>query len=323
MKRTQSSSRFVSARLPMCCLALGLICFLGDQAYGVTGVFLADTHYGHGSTATNQATIDYINALPGTTFPAQVGGGVVGTPRGVMVAGDLTENGTQAQWDLFKADFGLLGENRLNYPVYEGAGNHDGSGSSSPIVTDIRTRNPQRPDVVGISPNGSDYSWDWENVHFVQLNHEATGDTLDFLGTDLTQNVGNSGRPVVLMQHYGWDDFSNGGSWFPPEEKEAMYEVIKDYNIVGIFHGHWHSQEFSNWRGIDIYRIGCTKQRPVDEGRSVVLQIEGDQMIVAGRSGPNWNSNLHQKTIDLPEPASLSMLALGGLALLRRKRRDK
>lgn len=31
-----------------------------------------------------------MNALPGASYPAAVGGGVVNTPRGVLLIGDLT-----------------------------------------------------------------------------------------------------------------------------------------------------------------------------------------------------------------------------------------
>ena len=109
----------------------------------------------------------------------------------------------------------------------------------------VLTRNPVFP-----LPH---YSWDWDDVHFVQLNlfPGYTSDpncsepplwcdpmaSLYFLQEDLALNVGNSGRPVVLVHHYSaewWVPLS----WF--QTHTDYNNVIAPYNVIGIFTGHLH-----------------------------------------------------------------------------------
>lgn len=90
----------------------------------ITFFITSDTHYGveaDGAIPANQATIDIMNAMPGTAYPVSIGG-TVDTPRGVVVTGDLTEAGLTEEWGWFTADYGINGEGRVNYPVYEGWG---------------------------------------------------------------------------------------------------------------------------------------------------------------------------------------------------------
>jgi hypothetical protein len=142
------------------------------------------------------------------------------------------------------------------------------------------------------------YSWDWNDIHFVslgvmgaderssqdidishqdrcQLNFDSTkftycGDTdfagpdpgkaLDFLKDDLAENVGTSGRPVIVMQHYGFDDFSLGKQcgqatdddgdniadtcryqvWWTPSQQLAEWNALASYNVAAMFTGHLH-----------------------------------------------------------------------------------
>ncbi len=118
----------------------------------------------------------------------------------------------------------------LNYPVYEGAGNHDGGISTSTRGGDVRRRiierNPKRPSVTNISGNGLHYSWDWDDVHFVMLNEYAglengerypgnpaylrkmqsygnpAEESLRFLRKDLKEKVGESDRPVLIKRRH-------------------------------------------------------------------------------------------------------------------------
>jgi len=183
----------------------------------VTFFVCSDTHYGMTYTIqnANRTAIDNMNWLPGTEYPAAVGGGIVHSPRGVVVCGDLTD-GKSEQWSQFMEDYGVNGEGRLAYPVYEGLGNHDGP-VGGPVREGIKKRNSQRRGLTNISNNGLHYSWDWDDVHLVQLNIYA-GDirdkqvgrdfrsridmgkenepefSLSFLIEDLAENVGDSGR---------------------------------------------------------------------------------------------------------------------------------
>lgn len=45
------------------------------------------------SLKTNQGLLRWLNEIPGTPFPAGLGGGTVPLPMGVIHAGDIIDNG--------------------------------------------------------------------------------------------------------------------------------------------------------------------------------------------------------------------------------------
>ena len=132
---------------------------------------------------------------------------------------------------------------KIHFPTLEGMGNHDfyniaTDGFGWPFVfSKIKARNPLRdwasynetensgatlPELersrlqqYSYEPNDGHYSWTWDDVRFVQLNEYAGGgilyasrsryahNALKFLANDLATNVGTSGAPVVIVQHYG------------------------------------------------------------------------------------------------------------------------
>ncbi len=145
-------------------------------------------------------------------------------PQGVIHVGDIVDNGdkgptkyhlAETEAAAFSAQWGINGsEGRLKWPVREVHGNHDSPHGDGPIISLIRERNSQRKGVSNLAKNKLHYSWDWGNVHFVALGI-VVGDapqvtrkrryaplgSLPFLEEDLRTQVGNSGRPVVLVNH--------------------------------------------------------------------------------------------------------------------------
>ena len=259
----QMSSMFCAASLT----------FAAPPARDVTFLSTSDSHYREpdhkfGShNDLNRASIDEMNRIAGAPWPAQLGSDNIVKPRGVVVLGDLIDEGDRAengrqlsaeQYKFFQSDFGLDGsDGLLKYPVFEGWGNHDGppigkekSGFSS--QGEIKRRNLIRKEkklISNLSENGLHYSWDWDDVHFVQLNlypadkqregvhyspvwHDPQG-ALTFLKSDLAQKVGTSGRPVVLMSHCGFDT-----DWWTPADWKDLYDAAKSYNIVLYLYGH-------------------------------------------------------------------------------------
>ena len=107
--------------------------------------------------------------------------------------------------------------------------------------------------ILGGSLN---YSWDWHGVHFVQLNTWA-GDTdrqyspglglngMEWLRRDLAHYVGDSGRPVVLIQHYALNDATQNDGWTSANKTEFK-AAIAPYNVVAIFSGHSHALEYQS-----------------------------------------------------------------------------
>ncbi len=231
--------------------------FTTCQKNDVTFFFASDLHLNQPWNATNinsQEMIERMNALPGTAYP-NTPGGTVARPRGLLLAGDLTNYyGVPGQWYEFTNDYGVVnGEGRIDFPVYEGYGNHDFDTLSDPptispespltdvVIDGIRSRNEQRAEEVNVSSNGLHYSWDWDSVHFVSLNlypgfnNPYSKGSLAFLEKDLANNVGVSGRPVVIFFHYDL------GALRSRRTAAAFYYAIHDYNVIGIFHGHTHT----------------------------------------------------------------------------------
>jgi len=210
-----------------------------------------------------RGTLDRMNALPGQGYPAAAGGGTVDSPRGVLLIGDLTENGASADWMALTNDWGLTGERRLAFPVYEAFGNHD-CNTGEVVPAGIKARNPFRLGVTNISANGYHYSWDWDYLHVVCLNlfpgqtpdtyGQSPRDSLAFLVDDLAKTVGNSGRPVILYHHYGFDSFGLG--WWSDSQRSAYFEAIKNYNVIAIFAGHNHEVDCVPWRGLNTFNDG-------------------------------------------------------------------
>jgi hypothetical protein len=296
-------------------IALGAIVGL-SAAYrtrDITFYHISDQHYGakNFDRSLLQRTIDAMNSLPGTKYPPGIDGSV-GTPRGVIMTGDLTDGGQAEQWQDFTVDWGLTGKDgRLQFPIYEMAGNHDGlpstrSGGGGYVRKQIINRNRDRVGIVNQSAGGLHYSWDWDDVHFVCLNEYAglendlrypgnpdfnrkredygnpAEQSLQFLAEDLAAKVGRSQRPVVLTQHYGFDDFSfhpwgEKASWWTEEHALRLWEVLEGYNVIAILSGHDGSEAAVSWHGI-------LNQHMDDPVRFGVYHITDEQITVAKRN---------------------------------------
>lgn len=224
------------------------------------------------------------------------------TPRGVLITGDLVEEGNAkdgaAQWALFEKAYGLGREGHCRYPVFDGVGNHDGNIDRPPRLG-LKGRNARREGLRKVSLNGLHYSWDWDDVHFVCANlyvgskpsaaQEKRGSwtdpqgSLEFLIEDLAENVGTSGRPVVIYHHFGFDGYSNG--WYAEEERQAYFAAIKEYNVLAIFYGHTNGVGAMKWNGIDAYNAPAAQPSP---GRFLAVRITPTEMVVAERKGGGW-----------------------------------
>ena len=285
-------------------------------AYGDITFFVgSDLHYGYTghvptSDEISRAGLDVMNALPGQAYPASIGGGVVALPRGALLIGDLTETGTNPQWCCFTNDWGLNGEQRFSFPVYEGYGNHDLAWGFP--LEGIKARNPFRCGVKNVSSNGYHYSWDWDFLHLVCLNlfpgnevdpgfpATSPNSSLEFLVSDLATNVGVSGRPVVLYHHYGFD--APGQTGWSARQQTNYYEAIKNYNVIAIFAGHSHQSGFTNWCGIDT----CVDGAIGKYGNFFVAHVTWTNLTLVERLPNNTWRNSFAKRILVPPKLAVS-----------------
>jgi cytolysin (calcineurin-like family phosphatase) len=270
----------------------------GGSSYRSDSFFflvVSDSHYGKSDRAKNRETIDRMNAMEGTDLPGFLSG-KAGVPAGVIHCGDILDGPSDSAYREFEEDYGLTGEAMLRYPVYETFGNHDG-GIDQPVRQATIRRNPGRPGLSTVSANGLHYSWDWNGVHFVNLGSYPGNQWIDscgwchyfrdpfrepsfsrdFLKKDLERAVGNSGRPVVLVQHYGWDDFSK--LWWTVQDRDSLAAVIRPYNVIGLFHGHSHAVEHRTWEGIPVWSAGSTV-RGEEPGNILVVRYRKGRLQV-------------------------------------------
>jgi cytolysin (calcineurin-like family phosphatase) len=187
-----------------------------------------------------------LNGLGDKDWPAEINGVAtglrsagsrIGTPLGLVVGGDITDDGggqlTQPSEGTQLLQFSQryqqgVGSDRVHVPVYVGLGNHDLDQNGPPHHVDWYRREMRdyvevnhragvffKPPVpaTDYDVDTDCYSWDWGGLHLVQT-HRFAGDTghgadssLPWLKQDLATYAAD-GRPVILFQHYGWDTFS-------------------------------------------------------------------------------------------------------------------
>lgn len=187
-----------------------------------------------------------LNHIATHRWPASIDGkptGLMGAgrrierPRGVVVCGDVTDDGggqtaepgegTQLLQFSHRYQQGR-GPDRVHFPVYVGLGNHDLDQDGRPPNTDwyrdeLRdyVRMSHKPSaffkpavpVDNYDEFSDSYSWNWDGLHLIQAQrfagdrNKGAASGLDWLKRDLATYAAD-GRPVVLFQHYGWDHFS-------------------------------------------------------------------------------------------------------------------
>jgi cytolysin (calcineurin-like family phosphatase) len=210
----------------------------------------------------NRSMVDQMNHLPGTPYPAEVGG-VVDAPRGVLFTGDTTDNGTLEEFAEFEAVYGLSGrDGLLRYPVYEAIGNHD-LNRESPIKARAIARH-----------GGINYSLDWEDLRVVCLDMYPDAATLEWLRRDLARV--DRDRPLIPFFHYSIEGHYSY-SW-EPEEKAAFGDALRGRNVVAIFHGHEHRMGRYVWRGHEVFRPGAPRH---SSHHFLVVRVGPREMSVA------------------------------------------
>lgn len=325
--------------------SLGILLFLvlwcapstaaSTEAGTVTFFLVADPQINipRWGTAGTEQTLRQMNELPGQPFPF---GGRVEQPRGVLVLGDLVDDiRNPANWERYTSLFDPNGESLLRFRAYECVGNHDLDGRLEPpgfssIQKEVIRRNLRHPGPIFRDADNYHYSWDWDRLHLICL-HLFPGNqprpvydraaawndprnSLDFLRSDLAQRVGNSGRPVILLWHYGLTGWGRE-KWWTEEDLARLREVLQPYHVVLILHGHEHAYRRYAWAGYDVCMVPSPQydrnpDDPLAASRPkgfLVIRLQADQLQVAchleGKWQQTWSKTIGMERAAAPDPA--------------------
>lgn len=322
----QLTRRDVLGRLTIGSLALAIDPLRAEPEVDTALTFfvIADpqVHLEKWGVAGTEETIKSLNGLPGKDFPL---GGVVAEPKATLILGDLVDVvGDEPSWQRYKGFFDPNGEARLRYRTFELMGNHDLSslsseGELSSVQREFVQRNKERKgDEFFFDSDDYHYSWNWGPLHFINLNlfpgneprpvygREAPWNdprnSLDFLRQDLKRNVGTSGRPVVLLWHYGLRGWGLE-KWWTPEDLERLKAVIEPYNVVLVLHGHEHTYARYEWEGYPVFmcpspqkdRDPKTPEVASTPKGYLVVRLQGDELQVAHHQVDQWGETWKRK----------------------------
>jgi predicted phosphodiesterase len=173
-------------------------------------------------------------------------------PDAVVVKGDLTSVGSEAEYAAFLAAYGTLGDR-----MHHVRGNHDAmqdptmSIEDAPYAVDVDGATLAVLDTVNPGTDGG------------QLPHDQV-QWLDDLASE------RAGPVLVFGHHYLWDlrsDTRNPHTFgITPDDSEALAAVVARHeNIVGYFAGHTHRnriRRYDDVRNVPFVEVACTKDFP-------------------------------------------------------------
>jgi 3',5'-cyclic AMP phosphodiesterase CpdA len=169
----------------------------------------------------------------------------------VVVKGDLTAEGTEAEYEQFLEAYGALGER-----MHHVRGNHDAD-----MIDTIATTGPFTIELSGVTLAVLD------TVIPKQENGRVSREQLQWLD----DVAGATAGPVLVFgHHHPWDPASDERSaryfGINPDDSEALCAVIARHdNIAGYFAGHTHrnrTRHFASARAVPIVEIACVKDYP-------------------------------------------------------------
>lgn len=207
--------------------------------------------------------IDAMNSLPGTEFPAELGGRVA-KPAFVLGCGDITEWPTNAA----KNTYDELLTWRLKFPSYDLVGNHD-EGGKSPSDT-IKN-------WICARHGSLSYTFDRSGVRFVvlfskydeSLNNPAqpvSAEALAFLRDDLAKLA--KGTPVVVALHLCFDAITN---------RDELVDAFGDANVVLVLGGHYHKAKVDRFRDVNFVQL--PSPAPNGSHEVTVIRITSDRLL--------------------------------------------
>lgn len=185
------------------------------------------------------AGIDAMNSLPGTPYPAGMGGKVA-RPALVLGLGDITEWPTHAALATYGKQLA-----RLKWPSHDIAGNHDEGGlEPSKTLTDWITKRH----------GGLSYAIDRPGLRILMVHtrfdpkgepgQPVDHDALEWIRSHL-QGVPR-GAAVVVCMHPCLDSITN---------RDALVDVLEKGPVALVLGGHYHKSVAATYRGIPFVQL--------------------------------------------------------------------
>jgi hypothetical protein len=207
--------------------------------------------------------IQAMNALPGKPYPEAIGG-TVEKPAFVFNMGDISEWPTRAALDTYEQ----LVTQRLKFPSYDIAGNHD-LGGLSPSETSLNWLR-QRHGALR-------YTFEKGGVCFIALFSEyderlndpaqpITKEALDYLRHVLAQVP--KGKPVVVATHLCFEAITN---------RDEFVDAFGDANIILVLGGHYHKATVNQYRGIHFVQLPSPD--PKSAGEFTVMRVTSNRLV--------------------------------------------
>jgi 3',5'-cyclic AMP phosphodiesterase CpdA len=232
-------------------------------------VQISDSHIGFHQpanpdvTATLQATIDAINALPAP-------------PQFVIHTGDVTHLSKPDQFDTAKQMLGTL-----KAPLIVLPGEHDMLGGGGP-----------QPFLSAFPPkSGSDgwFSWDAAGVHYVALVNVFDFEQMGVLGNDqlawLERDLAGlpASRPVVVFAHVPLYALYPQWGWTTQDGSKAL-ALLARFDAVTVLNGHIHQvieHTQGNIRFASANATAYPQPAPGAAAKPGPLTLEHDRLLAA------------------------------------------
>jgi len=219
-----------------------------------------DVHFGEvecGRLGTPEELGPILSSAPGAEpYPNVMNGAAIDEiaaldPDAVVVKGDLTDRGTEAEYQAFLDAYARLGPR-----MHHVRGNHDAM-----ITPSIAATGPFTVDLPGVTLAVLD------TVRPGSEHGRITADQLAWLEA----LASSASTPVLVFgHHHPWDPASTERNehyfGINPDDSEALCAVIaRRESIAGYFAGHTHRnrvRRFDAARGVPIVEIACVKDYP-------------------------------------------------------------
>ena len=185
----------------------------------------------------------------------------------VVNAGDITEFGSQLEFDNYRA----LIPSSLQPRIYHAAGNHESRWDPTGLQA--------FSDNFGAGPR----SFDFGGVHFVILEAAPALQEAAYLGEDQLAwldrdlSFGRSPKtPTVVILHYPM-----GEQNYYVNDADRFFETVKPYSVRAIFAGHVHRTDVRNINGITSVTGRSSKNEPTYYTFERVLDANRDVLEIS------------------------------------------